>query len=150
MTSRATRALAYAALFVAALVLLTGCGSSGSSSASSSASPSAAAGTPLEVSKTMSDAIIKGEFDAGSMTLVKAAAVQSKAAPDYYFVAMKFSGAEGEQVGVWVTKYLDAGGMVWAVNDVAQNYTEWPPSDSTSAKLTMETQGAQEAADAVQ
>jgi hypothetical protein len=150
MTSRSTRALACAVLFVAALVLLSGCGASSSSTASSSASPSAAPGTPLEVTETMSDAIIKGEFDAGSMTLVKAASVQSEDAPGYYFVALKFSGPEGEQVGVWATKYLDAGGMIWAVNDVAQNYTQWPPSDSTGAKLTMETQGAQVAADAVQ
>jgi hypothetical protein len=150
MTSRSSRALACAALFVAILVLLAGCGSSGSSSASSSASASSAPGTPLEVSKAMSRAIIKGEFDAGSMTLVKAAAMQSKESPDYYFVAMKFTGPEGEQVGVWATQYLDAGGMVWAVNDVAQNYTEWPPSDTSDAKLTMETQGAQEAVDAVQ
>ena len=149
MTFRFCRALACAALLAIALVLLAGCGSSASTSGSSP-SPSATAGTAQEVSTVMTDGIIKGEFDKGSMTLVKAASVKSTEAPGYYFVAMKFNGPEGEQVGVWATKFLDAGGMIWSVNDVAQNTTEWPPSNTAGAKLSMSTQGAQQAADAVQ
>jgi hypothetical protein len=99
MTSRFCRALACAALLAIALVLLAGCGSSGSTSASS-ASPSATAGTPQEVSTVMTDGIVKGEFDKGSMTLVKAASVKSTQAPGFYFVAMKFGGPDGDQVGV--------------------------------------------------
>jgi hypothetical protein len=149
MTSRFCRALACAALLAVAIVLLAGCGSSGSTSGASP-SPSDTAGTPQEVSLAMTDGIIKGEFDKGSMTLVKAASVKSTEAPAFYFVAMKFSGPGGEQVGVWATKFLDAGGMIWAVNDVARNTTQWPPSNTAGAKLSMKTQGAQQAADAVQ
>ena len=148
MTSRLSRALACAALLATSAILLGGCGSGGSS-ASPDASTSPSADASQVVPKSMTDAIIKGAFDAGSMTLVRAAAVESVDEPDYYFVALRFDGPEGEQVGVWATKYLDASGMVWAVNDVARTTTEWPPSDSGGVTLIMETQGAQAAADAV-
>ena len=150
MNPRQLRTLLCVAVLALAAALVMGCGSSGSSTTSSpSASPSPGDGSP--VSQAMEDAIVAGEFDKGSIEPVATAAVKSTEKPGFYFVAVKFAGPSGDQVGVWATKYLDGTTLIWAVDDVARNTTQFPWSSSADGeKLTMETQGAQEAVDALQ
>lgn len=148
MDSRVLRASACAAVLVVLGVLVMGCGSSGTSS---SPSPSPSAAAPAPVSQTMMDAIVKGQVDKDGVQPIAAAAFQSSEAPRYYFVAMKFIGTSGEQVGVWATRDLDGSSLIYAVDDVALNVTQWPAaSDADDASLSMTTPGAQEAVDALQ
>ena len=148
MDSRVLRASACAATLVVLGVLVLGCGSSGTSS---SPSPSPSAAAPAPVSQAMMDAIVKGQVDKDGVQPIEAAAFQSSEAPRYYFVAMRFTGTSGEQVGVWATRDLDGSTLIYAVDDVALNVTQWPAaSDADDASLSMTTPGAQEAVDALQ
>jgi hypothetical protein len=153
MDPRQLRALVCAVVVALTAVLVIGCGASSSgSSGTSSASPSAsAAAAAAAAAQTMMDAIVKGQFEEVGMKPVSATVVRSEEAKDFYFVAVKFQSSEGEQVGVWTTKYPDGTTLIWSVNDVAQNTTQWPVSTSAEGeKITMDTQGAQEAVDALQ
>lgn len=155
MTLRYLRAFAPALILVLAAPILLGCGSSGGGTTSVSPSPtgqgtagSTASGRAVWAQKALIDAIVAGQLD--PMKAVKTVTVKSNDAQDFYFVGMKFSDASGEQVGVWATQSLDGKTLIWSVNGPARQTTQWPFSTSASGqKLTMATDGAQEAADAV-
>ena len=133
--------------------VLVGWGSSTSGAPAASGSPGAAAsGRATPASNGLQRAILKGEFDKGSMTAEHAVVVRSKDFPGVYFVAMKFaaSGA-GDQVGVWATRDPHGTTLIWAVDPVAQKYTQWPVTTaSDKLDLTMSTDGAQAAVSALQ
>lgn len=98
----------------------------------------------------MMRAIAEGQFEGVDMKPVTAAVAESKNVAGGYFVAVKFDSSEGEQVGVWATRFLDASSMIWAVNDVAEETTQWPLSDSSGDDgYTMDDPGAQEALNGV-
>ncbi len=98
----------------------------------------------------MMSAIAEGQFEGVDMKPVAAAVAESKNVAGGYFVAVKFDSSEGEQVGVWATKFLDASSMIWVVDDVAEKTTQWPtPGSSSDDNYTMDDPGAQEALNGV-
>lgn len=144
MTLRSLRLLSFAAALALASGLLLGCGSSGDDV---SPSPSSSAATEGEV---MMSAIAEGQFEGVGMKPVAVAVAKSKDVTGGYYVAVKFDSSEGEQVGVWATKFLDGSAMIWAVDDVAEKTTQWPtPSSSGEDSYSMDDSGAQEALDGV-
>jgi hypothetical protein len=61
-------------------------------------------------------------------------------------------GLEGEgEIGVWATNNIEVAGMgaIMVVNEVAQEFSDWPDADGTDAKMTMSDDGAEEARDCV-
>jgi hypothetical protein len=140
-----------AALAASFALILAGCGSSTSGASSASGSPGAAA-TAMPASHRLEKAIVKGEFDKGSMTAEHAVVVKSKDFPGVYFVAMKFAApGAGDQVGVWATQDPQGTTLIWAVDPVAQKYTQWPVTTASDKQnLTMSTDGAQAAVSALQ
>lgn len=90
----------------------------------------------LEVAESMLEGIATGGETA--ITPVAGAAVLSPDFSTVYFVAMKFS-AEGvpDQVGVWASNSLEAGGgIIMAVDGFAQEFTDWPDADRTDAQIS--------------
>ncbi len=73
--------------------------------------------------------------------------VQSKAAPNLWFVATKISGSgidSGTTLpGVWGL-FVDSGGTdIFAINDVAKNISDADPGQDSNPVLTMQSDGAQ-------
>ncbi len=78
------------------------------------------------------------EKTAGILRPVKSAAWRS---PDYekvWFIGVRFSATGvGEQVGVWASNSLEAGGgLILAVDGYAQQFTDWPDADKSAAKIS--------------
>jgi len=67
----------------------------------------------------------------GTGTLVKAAAVKSPDFKNVYFVAVEFAlpGVENPQ-GVFATNDLGEGGIIYAVDGIAKEFTTWIDGDS--------------------
>jgi hypothetical protein len=83
-----------------------------------------------------------------------AQAVKSGDFETVWFVAadLEGPGLDGEgDIGVWATNNIELAGMgtIMAVNEVAQDFTDWPDADSTDAAITMSADGAEEARDCV-
>jgi|SRR5665811_377178 len=127
------RILIVAALGIATLVSLVGCG-----------------GTTTTRAEPASDALLQeiasGEQEGVGMVPVRGMTVRSDDYEEAYFVAMEFS-ATGidNQVGVWVTNDLDDPGMVFAVDGTAKEFAVWPDGGKTDATFTMTSDGATEA-----
>jgi endonuclease YncB( thermonuclease family) len=105
------------------------------------------AGRCLDVDQAMTDAIATGLE--GGLSLRGAQAVRSEDFEEVYFIAADIEepGMDGaDQIGVWASNALKAGeGLILAVNEVAQELTDWPDADSTDAEMTMADDGAEEA-----
>jgi hypothetical protein len=145
MTLRPLRLFAFVAALALVSGLLLGCGSSGDDASPSPSSSAAAEG------EVMMRAIAEGQFEGVDMKPVAVAIAESENVAGGYFVAVKFDSSEGEQVGVWATKFLDASSMIWAVDDVAGKTTQWPlPSSSGDDDYSMDDPGAQEALNGVE
>ena len=96
-------------------------------------------------------AIASGQEDGVGMKPVRGVAVRSKDFDKVWMVAMEFK-ATGidNQIGVWATNSLNAGGgLILAVDGMATNFTVWPDAAKTDAAITLFTDGVQEARDAL-
>lgn len=128
MVRRSVTALAIAA----GLASLTACGGQASSMPTS-----AAAAECLDATDIATNGIMKGATGEG-MKFVSAKAVKSPDFSKVYFIAMKFSATGVEdQVGVWASNSLEpGGGLTMAIDGVAQQFSDWGPGSSTTAKIS--------------
>ena len=144
-------AVAVALLLAAALI---GCGS-GAGDGAASTSPGAGSGTSdraTPAAKAILSAIAKGQILDGGMKPIRGVVVKSKDAERLYFIAMEFSSTGvGDMIGVWATSDPQGDTLIWAVDGVARDSTEWPRSEaSDEPQYTMSSDGAQQAKDALQ
>ncbi|PFG17912.1 hypothetical protein ATK74_2490 [Propionicimonas paludicola] len=91
----------------------------------------------LEATNLAMNGIMKGTTGEG-MTFVSAKAIKSPDFSKVYFIAMKFSATGVEdQVGVWASNSLEpGGGLIMAIDGVAQQFSDWGPGSSTTAKIS--------------
>jgi hypothetical protein len=83
----------------------------------------------------------------GGGNLRFAQAVKSEDFESVYFVSADIQGPglDGSgDVGTWATNRLAAGGgLIFAVDSVAQEFSDWGDADQTDANITMQDDGAQ-------
>lgn len=89
----------------------------------------------------------------GTLDASTARAVRSADFERVYFIAAEIDGpgmeAAGE-VGVWASNRLEPGaGLVFAVDGLAHEFSDWGDGGATDARLTLESAGAREAAGCV-
>jgi hypothetical protein len=112
------------------------------------AAPTTVTGRCEKVSSALLNAIAEGLTVTGSGTLRNGYAVKSKDFSKVYMVAADIQGAgmEGNgEVGVWATNSLDATGLIFAVNGLAKEFSEWGHGDTTDANITLSSDGVAEA-----
>lgn len=99
------------------------------------------------VSPEMLRTIAGGAPDRLRITPITSAAVRSADYPELYMIAMRFSvPGVGEEFGVWASNSLQpGGGLIIAVDDFAQNFTQWPAGDTSSFKISQTDHGVEEA-----
>ena len=125
---------------------------SSSSAVDADTRPTASASRALSVPVELLDAIASGEESGVGMEPIRGIAVKSGDFSNVYMVAMEFS-ATGikNQVGVWATNSLSAGGgIIMAVDGTAKAFTVWPDADQTDAQITISDDGVAEAKAALQ
>lgn len=120
-----------ALVIAAGLASLTGCGGRTTST------PTSAAADCVDATNIAVNGIMKGATGDG-MKFVSAKAVKSPDFSKVYFIAMKFSATGVEdQVGVWASNSLEpGGGLIMAIDGVAQQFSDWGPGSSTTAKIS--------------
>jgi len=134
---------------------LSGCGS-GPGAAGGSVSPTATgSGTSdraTTADATILAAIAEGQILDGGMKPMRGVVVKSRDAESLYFIAMEFSSTGvGNEIGVWATSDLQGDTLIWAVDGVARRSSQWPRTGaSDEPQYTMNSDGAQEAKDALQ
>lgn len=102
----------------------------------------------LDVPQSIIDAIAEGLTVSGGGTLDHAKAVKSKDFSKVFFVAAVIHG-EGMgvgQIGVWATNHIEAAdGLIYSVNAIANEFSDWGDGSTTQAQLSMSNDGATEA-----
>ena len=101
-----------------------------------------------KVSSALLNAIAEGLTVSGGGRLRNGYAVKSKDFSKVYMVAADIQGAgmEGNsEVGVWATNSLDIGGLIFAVDGFAQEFSDWGDGDTTDANITQSSDGVSEA-----
>ena len=138
---------------IAAVLLVAACSSSSEPEAAltatqeapateAAADPTPAEQEPVEACETAPDelaaAIIDGEEEGAGLAPVASAAVLSPDFEQVYFIAVEFSATGVDnQVGVWASNSLEpGGGIIMAVDGMAQEFTVWPDADSTDAAIS--------------
>lgn len=121
-----------ALVIAAGLASLAGCGGPTTSTPTSAAAADCVDATNIAV-----NGIMKGATGDG-MKFVSAKAVKSPDFSKVYFIAMKFSATGVEdQVGVWASNSPEpGGGLIMAIDGVAQQFSDWGPGSSTAAKIS--------------
>jgi hypothetical protein len=148
------------ALALLAGIALAGCASTSSTSGPATASPTAAA-TPTEQQPTpaatsrcetpspqLVAAISDGLTITGGGSLRGAQAVRSADFEKVWFVSadLEGSGLEGDdEIATWSTNDLDGRGMIFSVNAVAREFSEW----GSGPGFSMSDEGATESAECV-
>jgi hypothetical protein len=95
----------------------------------------AAAAGCLAVSAKMRKAIGTGLEDGFSLT--QAAAVKSPDFAKVYFIAGRLKGPGVDQRAVWASNSLTpGGGVIMAVDAMAQEFSDWGDADSTDAQIS--------------
>jgi hypothetical protein len=134
-------------------LILAACGGSSGSEHASPRPPAARNARCLTVPAVDVDAIETGlsANEVGS-TLRFAQAVKSNEVANVYFVSANIEGPglEGtDDVATWATNKLTGGGLIFAVDPVAQEFSDWTHGDTTDANLTMSDDGADLSQDCV-
>jgi hypothetical protein len=142
------------AIATAALMALAGCSSSAPTDTATPApaattkapvAPKAAPAAPskpaskcVAVGTGLGKSIISGAESGTGAKFVQASAVKSPDFDKVYFIAVEFSATGVDnQVGVFASNSLkDGGGVVMAVDGLAQQFTVWPDADKTKAAIS--------------
>ena len=143
-------------LVVAACVLaLAACGGTETAdsnnrteSPQATASPTTVTGRCEMVSSAVLNAIAEGLTVNGGGTLRNGYAVKSDDFSKVYMVAadIQGTGMEGDgEVGVWAMNSLDGGGLIFAVDGLAKEFSDWGHGDTTDANITQSSDGVSEA-----
>jgi hypothetical protein len=114
------------------------------------AAPTTAPSRCLDVPRALVDGIETGLTVTGGGSLRNARAVKSQDFAKVYMVAadIQGSGMEGpSDIGVWATNRLGEGGLIFAVDGFAKEFSDWSHGDQTDANITASSDGVQEAKD---
>jgi hypothetical protein len=101
-----------------------------------------------KVSSAVLNAIAEGLTVTGGGTLRGGYAVKSKDFSKVYMVAadIQGTGMEGNsEVGVWATNSLDGTSLIFAVDGLAKEFSDWGHGDTTDANITLSSDGVSEA-----
>jgi len=102
-------------------------------------------------SRRLLNNIASGLEVSGGGTIGRGGAVRSGAHSNGYFVAAEIQGAGmDDQVAVWFTNRLDGSGMLFSVDNMAQEFSVFPDAGRTVAEATMSDPGARESRTCVQ
>jgi hypothetical protein len=106
---------------------------------SSSASDAGAANRCLIVAAPVVRAIQSGLTVGGGGRLVGARAVKSRDYRSVYFISavIRGSGMGRHTVGTWATNRLRLGGLIYAVDSFANEFSDWGDGRKISAHLSM-------------
>lgn len=89
----------------------------------------------------------------GSLDAVTARAVRSTDYDQVFFIAAEIDGTGMEsagEIGVWASNSLEPGqGLIFAVDGLATEFSDWGDGASTDAQMTIVSAGAQESKDCV-
>jgi hypothetical protein len=110
--------------------------------------PTTVPGRCEKVSNAVLNAIAKGLTVTGGGTLRNGYAVKSDDFSKVYMVAadIEGTGMEGNgEVGVWATNSLDGTGLIFAVDGLAKEFSDWGHGDTTDANITLSSDGVDEA-----
>ena len=140
---------------VCAVIMLAACGGTETGeSGNRTESPEATApattvtGRCEKVSSAVLNAIAEGLTVTGGGTLREGYAVKSNDFAKVYMVAadIQGTGMEGDnEIGVWATNSLDGAGLIFAVDGVAKEFSDWGHGDTTDANITLSSDGVDEA-----
>lgn len=124
------------ALALSAAVLAMG-GCSAASVASAPPVASAVVTPACLPADALGKAILTGTQSGTGASFVGASAFKSPDFTKVYFVAVKFSApGVGDQVGVWASSSLEAGGgSIMSVDGIAKGFTDWPDASRTAAGI---------------
>lgn len=139
--------VAFIVVLVGAVLGITGCGSSSSSSEAPSDTSRC-----LDVPPSIVAAIEEGLTVTGGGSLRLAQAVRSDDFLRVYFISADIQGSgltATDDVGTWSTNKLENHGVIFAVDEMAKEFSEWGDGGSTDAHLSMTDDGAQESVDCV-
>jgi len=132
-----------AALTALALVTLAGCSSSTPTqepvqTVTLPPAPSNLATSCIPIDADMGRSLMSKATVGSGAQYVKAAGVKSPAFARVYFIAVEFSLPSGNNdVAVFATSALTPiGAPVFAVDDVAQQVTDWPDADKSKAAIS--------------
>ena len=96
----------------------------------------------------MLNAIAEGLTVTGGGTLRNGYAVKSDDFAKVYMVAadIQGTGMEGDnEIGVWATNSLDGAGLIFAVDGLAKEFSDWGRGDTSDAHITLSSDGVSEA-----
>jgi hypothetical protein len=138
-----------------AALMLAACGGTETSETDTTTRPPEATAAPTtersrceRVSSAMLNAIAEGLTVTGGGTLRGGYAVKSTDFSKVYMVAadIQGTGMEGNgEVGVWATNSLDGAGLIFAVDGLAKEFSDWGHGDTTDANITLSSDGVSEA-----
>lgn len=97
-------------------------------------------------------AIESGLTVQGGGKLRGAYAVKSRDFSSVYFISAEIQGPGLENngdIGTWATNRLEVGGLIYTVDSVAQEFSDWGHGDKTDAQLSMDDDGAEDSAKCV-
>lgn len=118
-----------------------------SSSGSSGSQTNRCESVPASMVAVLEDALTVQ----GGGSIPDAAAVRSGSFERIYFIAAEIEGPglEGAgDIGVWASNRLEGGaGLIFSVDQVAQEFSQFGPGGRTDANITMADDGAREAVD---
>jgi hypothetical protein len=112
------------------------------------AAPTTVTGRCEKVSSAVLNAIAEGLTVTGGGTLRGGYAVKSKDFSKVYMVAADIQGTGMEstgEIGVWATNSLDGTGLIFAVDGLAKEFSDWGHGDTTDANITLSSDGVAEA-----
>lgn len=138
------------AVFLALLVLLAVACSDDESTRSRPDSSGADLSSCSNASSALLTAIEQGLTVTGGGSLSEGATVKSADFSEVWFVAAEIDGPGmegGGEVGVWATNSLSGSGSIFAVNAIANEFSDWADGRTTDAALSMSDDGAREAED---
>jgi hypothetical protein len=137
-------------LAIAGLFAIAGCGESDESSSGGAEPEQESAAEPScdRASKKLLNAIASGlEVDGGGK-LRNGFIVRSGDFEEVYMVAADIQGPGmegGDDIGVWATNSPQAEGVIYAVDAVAQEFSDWGDADKTDAGITQADDGVVQA-----
>ena len=105
---------------------------------------------PASMVSVLADALTVG----GGGSIGNAAAVRSGSFERLYFIAAEIDGPGLEErgdIGVWASNRLEGGaGMIFSVNAMAEEFSQFGSGRTTDANITMSDDGARAAEDCVE
>jgi hypothetical protein len=151
-----TRRMPVLLLLACAALMLAACGGTDAAesdnnreeSPQATAAPTTVTGRCKLVSSAVLNAIAEGLTVTGGGTLRNGYAVKSDDFSKVYMVAADIQGTDMEgdgEIGVWATNSLDGTGLIYAVDSLAKEFSDWGHGDTTDANITASSDGVAEA-----